>query len=125
VKENVCDLVSLFLCCCRFSVNKGYVKGIEREIMRIERGKGIRGKGKGEISCSCDFFPGKPSAFAVIFVQWLNYSARGGGSLQARGLKGRSSSLKGQEQRWGSRPPSGVFEHSRHSAWLLWHLNSV
>ena len=29
------------------------------------------------------------------FDQWLNYSARGGGSLQARGLKGRSSSLKG------------------------------
>jgi len=29
------------------------------------------------------------------FNQWLNYSARGGGSLQARGLKGRSWSPKG------------------------------
>ena len=38
-------------------------------------------------------------------------------------LKGRSSSSKGQKQRWDSR--QGVFEHSRHSVWLLWHLNSV
>jgi len=35
-------------------------------------------------------------------TQWLNYSARGGGSLQARGLKGR-------EQRWGSRPLTRCF----------------
>jgi len=67
-EENVCDLVSLFLCCCRFSVNKGCVKGIEREIKGkenegIERGKGIRGKGQGEISCSCDFFPEKTFCF--------------------------------------------------------------
>ena len=38
-------------------------------------------------------------------------------------LKGRSSSSKGQKQRWDSR--QGVFEHSRHSVWLLWHLSSV
>jgi len=58
--------------------------------------------------------------------QWLNYSARGGGSLQARGLKRRSSSPNDREHRGGvpDRRP-GVFEHSRHSVWLLWHLNSV
>ena len=41
--------------------------------------------------------------------QWLNYSARGGGSLQARGLKGRSSSPMDREQKWGSRPPTRGF----------------
>ena len=39
-----------------------------------------------------------------------------------RGWKGWSSSPKGQEQRWSSRR---VFEHSRHSMWLLSHSNSV
>ena len=38
--------------------------------------------------------------------QWLNYSARGGGSLD------RSSRRKNREQRLVSRPPTGVFEHS-------------
>jgi len=60
--------------------------------------------------------------FIVVRMQWLNYSARSGGSLQARGLKSRSSNPKGREQRWGSRK---VFGHSRHSVCLLWHLNSV
>ena len=36
------------------------------------------------------------------FIQWLNYSAKGGGSVYARRLKGR-------EQRWGSRPPTSGF----------------
>ena len=42
-------------------------------------------------------------------MQWLNYSARRGGSLQAQGLKGPSSSPKDREQRWGSRPPTMGF----------------
>jgi len=41
--------------------------------------------------------------------QWLNYSARGGGSVQSRG---------GVPDR---RP--GVFEHSRHSVRFLWHFS--
>ena len=57
--------------------------------------------------------------------QSLNYSSRGGGSLQVRGLKGRSSSPKDQEQRWGSRPPTRVFEHSGHSVRLIWHSDCV
>ena len=52
------------------------------------------------------FWKSRPGLPAVDYSQWLNYSARGGGSLQARGLKGRSSSLKGREQRWGSQPPT-------------------
>ena len=56
--------------------------------------------------------------------QWLNYSARGGGYLWARGLKGRSWSPKGREQRWGSRPPTWGFR-AFVALWLLWHLNSV
>jgi len=37
-----------------------------------------------------------------------------------------SARLEGAESRGGvpDRRP-GVFEHSRHSVWLLWHLNSV
>jgi len=63
VKENVCDLVSLFLCCCRFSVDKGYVKGIEREMKGkenegIERGKGIRGREKQKFRAVVIFFLG-------------------------------------------------------------------
>jgi len=45
-------------------------------------------------------------ALCLSVTQWLNYSARGGGSLEARGLKGRSTSPKDREQRWGSRPPT-------------------
>ena len=54
---------------------------------------------------------------------WLNYSATRGGSLQARGLKGRSSSPKDREQRWGCRPPTSGFRAFK--ALCLWHLNSV
>ena len=67
----------------------------------------------------------QPPPFYNHYIQWLNYSARDGGSLQTRGLKGRSSSPKGREQKWGSQPPTRAFEHSVHSVWLLWHLNSV
>ena len=45
----------------------------------------------------------------LAWLQWLNYSARGDGSLRARGLKGRSSSPKDRKQRWGSRPPTMGF----------------
>ena len=41
--------------------------------------------------------------------QRLNYSARGGGSIQARGLKGQSLSPKDREQTCGSRPPTMGF----------------
>jgi len=61
--------------------------------------------------------------------QWLNYLARGDGSLQARGLKDRSSSpsrtLHVLLHYLVSNRQPGVFEHSRHSVWLLRHLNSV
>jgi len=53
-------------------------------------------------------------------TQWLNYSARGVGSILARGLKDRSLSRGGVPD---CRPE--IFEYSRHSVWLLWHLNSV
>ena len=62
---------------------------------------------------------------SVSANQWLNYSARGGGSLQARGLKDRSSSPKGREQRWGSRPPTRGFRAFKALCLVLWHLNNV
>jgi len=43
----------------------------------------------------------------VKLKHWLNYSARGGGSLQTRGLKGRSSSPKGEQRCF--RPPTRGF----------------
>jgi len=46
---------------------------------------------------------------AGVVTAVVKYSARGGGSLQARGLKGRSWSPKGREQRWGFRPPTRGF----------------
>jgi len=45
----------------------------------------------------------------VRVVEFSFYSARGGGSLQARGLKGRSLSPKGREPRYDSRPPTRGF----------------
>jgi len=59
-------------------------------------------------------------------TQLLNYSARVGGSLQARGLKLLEARARRAECRGGvpDRRP-GVFEHSRHSVWLSLHLNSV
>ena len=62
-------------------------------------------------------FFGPPCIFTVYCTQWLNYLARGGGSLQARGLEGRSSSPKGREQRWGSRPPTRGFRAFK-ALWL-------
>jgi len=59
----------------------------------------------------------------LLQMQWLNYSARGGGSLYARGLKGRSSSPESRGGVPDCRP--GVFKYSMHSVWLLWHLSSV
>ena len=57
--------------------------------------------------------------------QWLNYSARGGGSLQARGLKGRSWSPKGREHRWCSRPPTRGFRAFKAFCLAFIALNSV
>jgi len=41
------------------------------------------------------------------------------------GLKGRSSSPRGESKDGILHRRPGVFQHSRHSVWLLWHLNSV
>ena len=57
-------------------------------------------------------------ALRLWAIQWLNYSARGGGSQYARAR--RAESRCGVPDRRQT-----VFEHSRHSVWLLWHLNSV
>ena len=57
-----------------------------------------------------------------VYAQWLNYSARCGGSLQ----EGPKLEPEGQRAEVGfPTADHWVFEHSMDSARLLWHLNSV
>jgi len=55
----------------------------------------------------------------LALMQWLNYSARGDGSLQARGLKGRSSNPKGRENRWCSWPLTRGFRAFKAFCWAF------